>query len=165
MPDTFIGVEALVARHAEQVLAFAQWAQARDWDAFHTNHYDWWAFPVNRRSSFGDQYKVTPEALHALRADSVFLARWQEGVALVCLSWGWLITQQQYVAQPDPGQRWAHWPVRLYKMALSAQLLGCGETYRSLCNLAKDLSCQGEVFAYNGRDLSWVFRAGTEPTA
>ena len=49
MDSGFIGLEALKEQHAEQVAAFERWAAMGDWYAFHENHYDWWAYPVNRR--------------------------------------------------------------------------------------------------------------------
>ena len=158
MDDTFIGIEALKAEHTQQVAAFAQWAEAHDWRAFHHNHYDWWAYPVTRRSSFGEKYKLTADAVDALTQDAAFIARWRQGVALGCLAWGWLLTEARYVEEPESGQAWAHWPVRLYKMAVSAKVLRQADVLASLCLLADDLAAKGVVFAYNGSDLGWVFR-------
>lgn len=157
MTDCFIGLEALRTEHARQVAAFEDWAAVQDWYAFHVNHYDWWAYPVNRRSSYGERYKLTDDALDALRRDDAFLTRWRRGVALGCLAWGWELAQARYVETPEPGQAWAHWPVRLYKMAVSAMLLGQSDVLASLCALADDQMAKGEDFTYNGRDLRWVF--------
>ena len=82
MEDAFIGMDALKREHAAQVAAFRRWAQARDWATFHASHYDWWAFPVNRASRYGNRYRLTPEAVKALQADTAFLALWREGVSL-----------------------------------------------------------------------------------
>jgi hypothetical protein len=37
--------------------------------SFHYNHYDWWAFPVNRKSSYGIKYKVFEEHVPILTKD------------------------------------------------------------------------------------------------
>lgn len=157
MGDAFIGVEALKREHAAQVAAFRRWAQARDWATFHASHYDWWAFPVSRASRYGNRYRLTPEAVEALRSNAAFLALWREGVSLVCLAWGWSLTDARWIEIPDPAQRWAHWPVRLHKMAHSAWLLQQTDVYASLRKLAQYLQIGGETFTYDGHDLWWVF--------
>ena len=77
---------------------------------------------------------------------------------LGCLAWGWRLTQACYVDAPEPGQGWAYWPVRLYKMAVSARVLGQADVLASLCALADDRMAKGDDFTYNGGDLRWVFR-------
>lgn len=163
MEDAFIGMDALKREHAAQVAAFRRWAQARDWATFHASHYDWWAFPVNRASRYGNRYRLTPEAVKALQADTAFLALWREGVSLVCLAWGWDLSAAHWVDDLEPAQRWSRWPVRLYKMALSAWLFQQPEVYASLRKLAQCLQITGETFTYDGHDLWWVFESPSRP--
>lgn len=157
MDSGFIGLEALKEQHAEQIAAFERWAAMGDWYAFHENHYDWWAYPVNRRSGYGERYKMTPEAVEALQHDSTFLALWRRGVELGCLAWGWSLAEGRYIDHPQPQQAWAQWPVRLYKMAVSAKVLYQPDVWGQLCLLADDLRAKGEVFMYDGGDLNWAF--------
>lgn len=157
MDESFIGLAMLREQHAQQVATFERWAAACDWYAFHENHYDWWAYPVNRRSGYGDRYKLTPEAVEALQHDGAFLTLWRRGVALGCLAWGWSLAEGRYIDHPQAGQAWANWPVRLYKMAVSARVLNQPAVVDQLRTLAEDLRAKGEVFMYDGRDLNWAF--------
>lgn len=48
---------------------FKQWCLQKDFEQFHYSHYDWWAFPINRKSSYGDKYKLFPEDKKILEKD------------------------------------------------------------------------------------------------
>jgi hypothetical protein len=37
---------------------FKQWQTEKNFGQFHWSHYDWWAFPIDRKSSYGDKYKL-----------------------------------------------------------------------------------------------------------
>jgi len=63
-----VGVDALAKLHAQQVKTFEEWANSKRWSAFHHEHYDWWAFPIPKRSSYGCRFSVSAEAIAALRA-------------------------------------------------------------------------------------------------
>ena len=39
---------------------FVQWDKNKDWRSFHDQHYDWWAFPINKPSSYGDKFQLAP---------------------------------------------------------------------------------------------------------
>ncbi len=154
----FVGIEALKRAHGDQIARFESWAAGDDWEMFHASHYDWWAFPINRSSSYGLQWTVYAGDIARLQEDAAFLARYLRGVELVAASWGWDAPGRRYLPQPKPGQAWHHWPVRLHKAALSVQLFGYAEWFESLKTYAGDLMQQGERMEYAGHDLSWLFR-------
>ena len=120
---SFVGVEALVKRHAEQVAQFEAWAAAGSWAQFHRHHYDWWAFPVDETSS-RPQYSLPAAAVGELRSRPDFLTRHARGVYLLLLAWGWDLDACSAVCSPAADQAWASWPVRLYKCGRSLQVLG-----------------------------------------
>ncbi len=159
----FIGVDALKRRHAEQVAAFEAWAAAGDWQRFHWEHYDWWAFPVDRRSSFGMEYVVYEYEAAELKRDDGFVGRYVRGVELVAASWGWDVQGCCHLPDLADGQGWHDWPVRLYKAAQSSRLFGFDDLFASLQTYALELMGQGRDMTYNGRDLSWLFTTGVEP--
>ena len=35
---------------------FVKWNTQEKWSTFHSAHYDWWAFPIDRPSSYGSAY-------------------------------------------------------------------------------------------------------------
>ena len=124
---------------------------------FHSSHYDWWAFPIDRPSSYGLKYTVYSGEISRLREDAAFLERYARGIQLVSASWGWDAPGCRPLPAPRPGQSWRRWPVRLFKAALSAQLFGYDALFQSLKTYARGLMRQGEEIAYAGHDLSWLF--------
>jgi hypothetical protein len=135
----FIGIPALLVKHSAQVNLFQAWAKTGQWEQFHINHYDWWAFPINRPSSHGFKYTLGEPEIDQLKANPDFMAKHRLGAQLMLLSWGWEWQTHQPVPNPDPGQAWAHWPIRLEKCTLSMELFGHHEIAASCNGYAKHL--------------------------
>ena len=132
---------------------FSLWADQGVWGEFHSNHYDWWAFPINQPSSHGFLYSVTDEAAKRLREDSEFLKSLEESARLVLLSWGWSLDDFLEIQNPSADQKWAHWPIRLYKCYQSLRLFQLDTAADSVLAYARLLKEQGQSFVYSGRDL------------
>lgn len=160
---TFVGIEPLKQRYADQIAQFEIWAANHRWETFHSSHYDWWTFPINRPSAYGMQYVVFEGEIKTLREDREFMNRYRLGVSLVAASWGWDVWKAGYIADPEPGQSWHNWPVRLFKAALSVQLFAETELFESLKKYALDLIRQNQTMSYGGKDLSWLFTTGKDP--
>ena len=160
---SFVGLAKLKAAHGNQVADFERWAASGDWEYFHTTHYDWWVFPISRRSAYGLAWSVYEGDIAELNQDPEFIRRYLRGEELVAASWGWDLANADYLHEPAPGQGWHHWPVRLFKAAQSAQLFGHEPVFRSLKKYASILMQEGEVFEYGGHDLRWLFTTGINP--
>lgn len=156
-PD-FVGIEGLKREHANQIEKFQAWANSNAWQQFHHSHYDWWAFPIDKPSSYGEKYTVYRGDIHLLNQDNEFVDKHELGLKLVALSWGWDITTAQEMTESAPYQSWQDWPVRLYKMAYSAKLFERTESFESLKKYALILMGRGVVFSYGRHDLTWVFK-------
>jgi hypothetical protein len=154
---------ALKARHATQIDEFEAWAAAGDWRVFHREHYDWWAFPIDRPSSQGPRWVVSPDEAAELRGDPAFWTRYERGLKLVAASFGWDLGRASRITAPQPGQGWHDWPVRLHKMARSARLFGADRAFESLRALALELYPGGQGMSYGGHDLGWIFRGDPDP--
>lgn len=154
---SFVGVVKLKEAHRTQVAEFENWAVRRAWQEFHNGHYDWWAFPIDRASSYGLRWTVFDGEITILQDDKEFMDRLLRGMELVCASWGWDLPNQAYVPSPAEAQRWQDWPIRLHKAALSAKLFGLREAFASMSLYARDLMSQGKSMTYGGRDLGWLF--------
>eukprot|EP00727_Mastigamoeba_balamuthi_P014093 m51a1_g9306 hypothetical protein (189) ;mRNA; r:83034-83600 len=128
----------ILDEHARQVETFSHWAARHDWRSFHHSHFDWWAFPVDELSSYGDEYTVTPWIAAQLRRNGEYTRRFDYGVRLAALAWGWNADKGAPVERPEAakGQAWACWPVRLYKMGVACMVAQRVELYRSLRQLA-----------------------------
>jgi hypothetical protein len=161
--SAFAGLDRLKTTHSDQIEKFEIWAARGEWELFHSSHYDWWTFPIQKPSAYGLEWTVYEGEVSILKNDAQFLQRYQRGVELVSASWGWDLLKKDYITQPAPGQSWHHWPVRLFKAALSVQLFGYDEFFDSLKLYALDLLRQGEAMEFNGHDLSWLFTTGIDP--
>ena len=154
----FVGIAALKQKHAGQIAQFREWSSRKDWERFHSSHYDWWAFPISQPSAYGLAYSVFAGEVGELKQDASFVADYRQGIELVAASWGWDLAAGAALAQPAPGQSWHHWPVRLFKAAQSVQLFGYPELFDSLNVYAHILMKQGQEMSYGGHDLSWLFK-------
>ena len=149
----FIGVDALIRENANQLAQFRTFAENRDWQSFHSNHYDWWAFPIGSPSSYGYRYSVSKESVEILKQSPQFLSNLSESAGLLLLSWGWDSTKNENLVNVDSGQAWAHWPIRLYKAWHSMRTFELLEKEISLNTYAHYLRENGHSFEYQGRDL------------
>ncbi len=61
--------------------------------------------------------------------------------------------KNEKIAHVEPGQAWAHWPIRLYKAWRSMQTFGLLEKEISFRSYAHFLREKGFSFEYQGRDL------------
>ena len=153
----FAGLKALKVAHARQIELFEAWAAAKDWAAFHSNHYDWWAFPIDQPSAYGFKWVVYEGEIAQLKDDAEFMQKFHLGLELLAASWGWDLQAQGCIPDPLPAQSWHNWPIRLYKAAYSARLFGENQAFESFKKYARLLKSAGESFVYNGRDLFQLF--------
>lgn len=162
---SFVGVQKLKEIHRTQITLFEQWASKDQWERFHSGHYDWWVFPLNRQSSYGMKWVVYEAEIAELKRDPSFLDAYCKGVELVAASWGWDVLRHAYLPQPKPGQSWHDWPIRLFKAAASSQLFGYEDLFASLRAFALELAEQGAPLSYRRKDLSWLFTTGIDPNS
>lgn len=43
----------IITKCLEQNHNFQKWYHKKNWQTFHSSHYDWWAFPIDEVSSHG----------------------------------------------------------------------------------------------------------------
>lgn len=154
----FVGIDTIKKKQKEQLTQFEAWAVQGLWGKFHHNHYDWWMFPIDTKSSYGLAWTVYEGDIARLKQDSEYIENYLKGVRLLALSWGWDLAAQDYIANPKPEQSWQQWPIRLHKAAKSLKLFGFDTEFTSLKKYATDLMKRGEAMTYNGRDLSKLFK-------
>lgn len=69
------------------------------------SHYDWWTFPIVESSNAHRmRYALPPDAVQALRSDTTFIVRFDRGVYLMVLSWGWDLAGKCWVQNPGAHQ-------------------------------------------------------------
>jgi hypothetical protein len=152
--EEFVGVEQLKKEQRDQLALFQKWAEESSWSSFHQNHYDWWAFPIDRPSAKGFRYSISDEVRLELLEDSVFIDQLRECSRLLFLSWGWDIEAQKLVSKPSEDQTWAMWPVRLNKCNRSLKLFGQKDLVSSTQSYARHLIAEGIPLFYSGDDLT-----------
>ncbi len=153
----FVGLQVIKNDQEEQLRLFEEWASKGQWKNFHESHYDWWTFPIDEKSSHEYKYTVYEGDVAELKKDAEYIRRYLRGVELLALSWGWDLSERNYIENPKPDQKWHNWPIRLYKAAKSLKLFGFDEQFESLRMLAQDLVSKGRDMTYDGRDLSSLF--------
>ena len=160
----FVGLEALKARHRQQLDEFELWAKRGKWVMLHEAHYDWWMFPIDEPSrGYGYGYTVYEAEVAALKQDAAFMRDLVRGAELVAASWGWDLHAGQYIATPAPGQSWHNWPVRLHKAGRSMLQFGLTAEFESFKAYALILIAQGKDMTFSGHDVSWPFTTGINP--
>lgn len=157
---SFVGIAELKRRQAEELARFEQRAARGDWRAIHNDHYDWWMFPIDEMSQHGAAYVVYPGDIAELKQDPRYVHSYLRGVELLALAWGWDLGRRAAVPNPQPGQAWSRWPIRLYKAARSLQLFGYDEQFESLRAFALDLLRRGESLRYGRQNLAVLFTEG-----
>jgi Macro domain len=154
----FVGIAAIKKKQSKQLTLFEQWAREERWEKFHSEHYDWWMFPIDEESSYGRAWTVYEGDIAELKKDAEYIQKYLNGARLLALSWGWDMDQQSLVANPKPAQRWQRWPIRLYKAAKSLKLFGFVTQFESMKKYANGLMAKGESLLYHGRGLGVLFR-------
>ena len=158
-PD-FVGLAQLKRQQADQLARFERLAAHDDWRTIHSDHYDWWMFPIDEHSQHGAAYIVYPGDIADLKQDAAYVRSYLRGVELLALAWGWDLKRRTYVEHPAPGQTWSNWPIRLYKAARSLQLFGFTEEFESLRAFALDLIRRKQSLRYGRDDLALLFTEG-----
>lgn len=154
----FVGIAQLKEKHLLQIEELSNWAKHEKWDQFHSSHYDWWAFPIDKPSAYGFSYTIFEEEVNILKQDAEFLKNLLLGAELLLRSWGWDLKRQCHIEHPLPAQNWQNWPIRLHKCASSLLLFGFYNEFASIRQYANTLIHKGVSFEYRGRDLSELFR-------
>jgi len=155
--EEFVGLENLVSKNEEQVKQFVRWAEQKDWEAFHNNHYDWWMFPIDQPSRLGFAYTVYENEILNLKLNPQFIENLKLGTKLLLLSWGWDLEKEARISNPYPFQIWQNWPIRLYKCAQCLQLFGLEKELQSVKKFGKLLLMEQNNFTFRGKDLSDLF--------
>ena len=149
----FIGISAIIEKHSVQVAQFEQWAAEGNWQSFHGNHFDWWAFPIDKPSNYAFAYTVFNEEIAKMKQNEFFMNSHRMGAELLLRSWGWHSATRQLLETPGPRQQWANWPIRLAKCARSMWLFGQDQQHEICVEYAQYLQAKGKSFEYKGRDL------------
>lgn len=155
--SSFIGLEKLKQKHFSQYTQFVAWADNREWQQFHNNHYDWWMFPINQGSSYGLEYTVYADDVELLKQDEPFIKNYLHGVELLALAWGWDLKNQCLISKPDKNQCWQNWSIRLQKAIMSLLLFGYKTEAKSLLLYAQSLINQNVNLHYRNKDLKHYF--------
>ncbi len=148
----FVGIEALKKTQAEHLRLLKSIADRGDWDyiSSHRPHpptgfdggFDWWMFPIDRTSSYGQAYAVGSREIAALKKDTAFMKSYRDGVILVAKSWGWDLEHNKDITNAK--QRWVGYDVRLAKMLHSIRLFGQKDLFDRLLVFIREHKVQLE---------------------
>lgn len=152
MSDTFIGLSELLEKHYQQLKEFKEWAAKGEWSEFHRSHYDWWAYPIDEESGFGNKYKLGPEEISTLKEDTAFINSLREAVNLYLLSSGWDVVSSSYRPDLVTKQRYNDHPIRLWKVWRSSFIFELSDLEVEVLKFARELKSLGYTFVYAKKD-------------
>ena len=117
----FIGTTQLIRQTTLQTSLFKDWMTQSKWRNFWGSgeHFDWWAFPIDDDSTYGDRFNVAP-AIGELRQNSEFLGAVLENAQLLAIGLGYDLATGQII---DPA-RADKYAVRLFKCGRALHLWG-----------------------------------------
>jgi len=138
----------------EQVVSEARFqkdlASRGEWKEIHYDHYDWWAYPIDRGSAqYGDFYNVAGEPIKRLRNNMDFIKALTDTILVQTRALGYNLYEKTWMQDPEweKGQDWGlAYPTRIWKMTRSAQIFGLEEEFESLINMQKVLQESGIRF-------------------
>ncbi|MBM3688227.1 MAG: hypothetical protein FJW80_00990 [Actinobacteria bacterium] len=154
----FVGCAEIVRKQAETLSIFRAATASHQWMRIHDAHYDWWMFPIDVPSSFGDAYAVGPAEVAELKATPGYLPDYLDGARILVRSWGWDLDTRRFIEEIDPDQVWQKWPIRLEKCGRSLWLFDEHEAYHSVRDYALALMADGVSMSYRDRDCGDFFR-------
>ena len=147
-----VRIPELIERHAVQVAQFENWDAGCNWHEFHVNHYDWWASPINKPSSYDFSYTVYSCEIAVVRQDEAFMQLHRHGAQLL-LPYGWDFFVGAVMSDPAPGHAQANLPIRSSNCARHIWLFSQVEQYESCVEYDKYLKAEGRSFWCKDRDL------------
>lgn len=152
-PD-FVGISTLISKQRDQLQKFEDWKAAERTDAFSLNHFDWWMFPIDRRSQGqGGKYTVHKPQVEALQRRPVFMKQYRRGVELLLWSWGWDLEQRK----PIEGLSFDGHLVRLGKVLDSLYLFGEKNLFDSVQEFARGAVHPGSLTGQLAYLRPWIW--------
>lgn len=149
--ETPYGGDQTIIEHAVSEARFQKdLASKGQWKEIHYDHYDWWAYPIDRGSAqHGDFYNVAGEPIKRLRNNMDFIKALTDTILVQTRALGYNLYEKTWMQDPEweKGQDWGlAYPTRIWKMTRSAQIFGLGEEFESLINMQKVLQESGIRF-------------------
>lgn len=151
------GTKKLIKAQRKQTKAFEAWARARNWKRFHSSHFDWWTFPIDRGSmAYGYEFTPPQEEIDKLKNNIPYLQSLRRAASLYLRSMAWDMNAGDWIDNPDfdRGQE----PLvninqaRLFKIARSMQIHGLNDEFRSVRRMVDSLRDAGVKI---GNDDYW----------
>ncbi len=130
---TFVGIKMLKDQTAGQNAKFRAWLDAGLLQNFGPDeHFDWWAFPIDRPSRrYGEKYDISV-VLDELRSDAQFLGDVLGNARMLMAAWGWDLDSARSVDET----LYPRYGVRLWKCGLSLHVLGMPRAFLSVQSFA-----------------------------
>lgn len=151
--DSYGGDDVIKREQRMQRIEHEGMAGSGMWREIHSDHYDWWAYPIDRGSAaYGETFNVAGEPLGRLRNDPEFLSSLAREIEIQALALGWSLREGKFLDELDweKGQDWRKtYPTRFWKMTRSAQIFGLEEEFESLLVLRQSLEDAGINFNHS----------------
>lgn len=153
----YIGDSKLIQHQKDQTVKFKIWAGNEEWENFHTSHYDWWTFPIDKGSaSYGFMYDVSGLPIERLKTNDGYLQSLKDAAGYYLESVGWDMNTLSFIPNPQKSKGQSidgniNGP-RLFKISRSLQIHGLEREFDSVNEFAKILINRGDRI---GREDYW----------
>jgi hypothetical protein len=132
----YAGDKSVAEDQKAQVAKFKEYASNSNWKKFHSEHYDWWTFPIDRGSiAYGERYNLAKTNIKKLRKNKEFTDSVAEAARLYTSALAWDLYKEEWIDNPDfaNGQSPSSvYGTRIWKMARSLQVLGLCKEFNSV---------------------------------
>lgn len=132
----YAGDSSVIEDQKAQVAKFREYAANSNWRKFHSEHYDWWTFPIDRGSiAYGERYNLAKTNIKKLRKNKEFTDSVAEAARLYTSALAWDLDKEEWIDSPDfaNGQSPSSvYGTRIWKMARSLQVLGLCKEFNSV---------------------------------
>lgn len=138
------------------LLKFRKYVAQRRYADLHTEHFDWWMFPIDDGSK--PEFNLQSDAdVGKLRANTLWYSGYREAIKLCAMAWGWDIDRKCWNGLR--GAQWTGWDIRLAKMIRSLWLFEDYAYFDSLQQFARNVNAHlynHSGFHHNGCDLGEI---------
>jgi len=117
-----VALNVMLKEQQDQLVKFRKYAETKKWQRIHSDHYDWFMFPIEDGSQ--RKYNVYQDDVTELQNNRKWILGYREGIELCVKAWGWNLKCKCMIQPPDKDMGWTHWDVRLAKIIRSLWLFG-----------------------------------------
>jgi hypothetical protein len=130
-----VALNVMLKEQQDQLVKFRKYAETKKWQRIHSDHYDWYMFPIEDGSQ--RKYNVYADDVTELKNNRKWILGYREGIEFCAKAWGWNAKCKCMIQPPDKDMGWTAWDVRLAKIIRSLWLFEETQLLHSMQEFAR----------------------------